>query len=234
MSHICRAIIVAAGKGQRMGGDIPKQFLKLAGKPIIAHTLKQFDSMESIDDIVLVIDSNYAEYMQRHILDIYEFKKTISLVEGSDTRQKSVYNGLKSLPRDTDIAIIHDGVRPFIQRELIEMSIHEAIDCGGAVVGVPVKDTIKRVDGDGFIRATLDRKMLWAVQTPQTFKYDIIIDAHRQAMEDGFVGTDDSMLVERLGISVKMLMGSYSNIKITTKEDIILANALINGGRVGI
>ena len=196
MSHICRAIIVAAGKGRRMGGDIPKQFLKLDGKPIIAHTLQRFDDIQCIDDITVVVADEYVEYMQSHVLDRYEIEKPITLVEGADTRQNSVFNGIKALSRDTDIVIIHDAVRPFIQRDLIERSIYTAIEFGGAVIGVPVKDTIKQVDGDGFIGATLDREMLWAVQTPQTFKYDIILKAHRQAMEDGFVGTDDSMLVE--------------------------------------
>ena len=156
------------------------------------------------------------------------------MVEGADTRQNSVFNGIKALSRDTDIVIIHDAVRPFIQRDLIERSIYTAIEFGGAVIGVPVKDTIKQVDGDGFIGATLDREMLWAVQTPQTFKYDIILKAHRQAMEDGFVGTDDSMLVERSGFSVNMVMGSYSNIKITTKEDMVLANTILKEAWDGI
>ncbi len=227
MNQICRAIIVAAGRGQRMGGDIPKQFLKLEGKPIIVHTLFKFDCIERITDIIVVIADEYMEYMEGHVLDRYRFKKPVKLVSGAASRQQSVFNGIKALPQDTDIVIIHDGVRPFVERRFIEESIDRANIYGGAVVGVPVKDTIKKVDSTGTIETTLQRDVLWAVQTPQTFKFDIILKAHRQAIEDEFVGTDDSMLVERIGFGVNMIMGSYANIKITTKEDLILAKAML-------
>lgn len=234
MNHMCRAVVVAAGSGRRMGGDIPKQFMELDAKPILVHTLFRFDSTEIIDDITVVIADNYIDYVQRQILDIYKFNKPITLVSGADERQASVYNGLRALPTDTDIVVIHDGVRPFITEELIEESISMARHCGAAVVGVPLKDTIKKVSKDGHIKKTVDRGDLWAVQTPQTFRYDIILDAHRQALEDGFTGTDDAILVERLGIGVNMIQGSYDNIKITTREDMYIAKALLKDMRGGI
>lgn len=227
MKQKCRAVIVAAGSGRRMGGDIPKQFMELGSSPIIVHTIRKFDRASSIDDIMVIIADEYIDYMERNILGIYEFNKPITLVEGAEERQQSVYNGLKALPEDTDIVVIHDGVRPFIKVGLIEESVAVARDYGAVVVGVPVKDTIKKVCEDGYICETMNRDVLWATQTPQTFKYDLILDAHEQAIKDEFAGTDDSMLVERLGVGVNMIMGSYENIKITTKEDLYIAKAFL-------
>ena len=160
---------------------------------------------------------------------MYHFKKPIMVIRGGSERQESVYRGIMSLGLDTDIVVIHDGVRPFVTGDMIQRTIDTAIEDEAAVVGVPVKDTIKEVDDDGYVIDTLYRDIMWNVQTPQTFKYDVIRGAHAFAEKHGIYGTDDAMLVERLDIPVKMVMGSYKNIKITTKEDMVVAEAFLKG-----
>ncbi len=221
------AIVVAAGKGQRMGADISKQFIMLVDKPIIVHTLLAFERQPLIEAVVLVVAPCDINYVQRHIMGRYSFAKPITIIGGGAERQHSVYNGLKALPEDAGMVVIHDGVRPLITGEMIETSIHAASMYGAAVVGMPMKDTVKKVDTKHFVLHTPERETLWMVQTPQTFQYKLIKEAHEKANKDGFLGTDDGMLVERLGHSVKMVEGSYHNIKITTQEDLILASELI-------
>lgn len=221
------AVIVAAGRGSRIGGPLPKQFLKLDEDPIIIHTIKRFDLAKSIDHIIVVVADEYFNFMKYNILKEYKFTKPITLVRGAEERQDSVYNGLRALPKDTNIVSIHDGVRPFIDIELIDKSISLAKEVGAVIVGVPVKDTIKKLDKDDNIQKTLSREVLWQAQTPQVFQYNLIMKAHVHADKDGFKGTDDSSLVERLGIDVKMVMGSYKNLKITTGEDIYIAKSII-------
>jgi len=223
------AIIAAGGQGRRMNSSISKQFLNLKGHPILYYTLNKFERMDQIDSIVLVTSAADIQYVQEMIINRYKFKKT-QIVGGGKERQDSVYNGLRKLSPQTDIVVIHDGVRPFVTKQIIENSIAAAVEHKAVGVAVPVKDTIKVVDRDNIIKSTPDRSTLWAMQTPQTFRYDIIMNAYEKAMSEGYYGTDDTVLVERLGFPVKIIEGAYENIKITTPEDIIIAEAFISLG----
>lgn len=220
-------VIAAAGLGKRMKADINKQFLLLDGKPIVAHTIAQFEKNESIDEIIVVVKEDELEYCKSEVVEKYCFKKIEALVGGGAERQESVYNGLKSCSGDTDIVLIHDGVRPFITSSEIDNLIEETLAHDACVTGVRVKDTIKIVDARGVITETPDRSTLWAVHTPQSFSYRLILEAHKKAVMQGFQATDDSSLVENLGREVKMIEGSYDNIKITTPEDLFVAENIL-------
>lgn len=221
------AIILAAGRGTRMNQNINKMFLPLKGKPLIAHTLEVFYSLDIIQGIVLVVSPGEEDMMREKVLDVYPPKKPIKLVCGGAERQHSVYNGLKDLPSDTQLVAIHDGARPLITPQVIERSFEVAKKWGAAVAGMPVKDTIKLVDPSGKVKDTPDRNYLWLVQTPQTFSYPLIMEAHDKATRDNFLATDDSSLVERLGRDVYMIEGGYENLKITTPEDIAIAEGIL-------
>ncbi len=219
-------VIVAAGTGSRMKMGINKQFIKLEGKEIIAYTIEKFYNNSNIEDIVVVVKEDESEFFKKEILDKYNFKN-IKIAYGGKARQDSVYNGLKSLDKKCDIVLIHDGARPFVSDKIIDNCIEEVKEHKAIVVGVPVKDTIKVIDNDKNIVDTPNRSVLWAVQTPQTFDYNILIDAYKDAFKSGFYGTDDAMLVERIGYKVKMVEGSYNNIKITTKEDLSVGSQIL-------
>lgn len=220
-------VIVAAGSGSRMKRDINKQFIKLDGKEIIAYTIEKFYKSEDIDDIVIVIKENEEKYFIENIINKYGFDN-IKLAYGGKERQDSVYNGIKKLNRNCEIVLIHDGARPFVNEDIIKNSIEEAKENNAVVVGVPVKDTIKVVDSDGNIVDTPNRSLLWSVQTPQSFKYEIITKAYEYAYSNDYYGTDDAMLVEHIGYNVKMIQGSYDNIKITTEEDLHFGIQILN------
>lgn len=219
-------VIVAAGTGSRMKMGINKQFIKLENKEIIAYTIEQFKNNENIDDIVVVIKEEEKEFFDREIVEKYKFDK-IKIAFGGKERQDSVYNGLKLLDERCRVVLIHDGARPFVSNEIIAKSIEEAKECKAVVVGVPVKDTIKVVDNNNNISQTPDRNTLWAVQTPQTFDYKILLKSYEDAFKERFYGTDDAMLVERIGYKVKMIEGSYNNIKITTQEDLNIGTQIL-------
>lgn len=219
-------VIVAAGTGSRMKMGINKQFIKLEGKEIIAYTIEKFYNNSNIEDIVVVVKEDESEFFKKEILDKYNFKN-IKIAYGGKERQDSVYNGLKSLDKKCDIVLIHDGARPFVSDKIIDNCIEEVKEHKAIVVGVPVKDTIKVIDNDKNIVDTPNRSVLWAVQTPQTFDYNILLDAYKDAFKSGFYGTDDAMLVERIGYKVKMVEGSYNNIKITTKEDLSVGSQIL-------
>ncbi len=220
------AVIAAGGHGKRMNSSVSKQFLTIKGHPILYYTLNKFEKMDVISSIVLVTGVDNIDYTREEIIRKYGFKK-VKLVEGGKERQDSVYNGLREIPPQTDIVVIHDGVRPFVPIKLIEKSITAAMKYKAVGVAVPVKDTIKIVGDGNIIKSTPDRKTLWSIQTPQTFKYDLILAAYEKALSEGFYGTDDTVLVERMGLSVKIIEGAYENIKITTPEDIIFAEAFV-------
>ena len=220
-------VIVAAGSGSRMKRDINKQFIKLDGKEIIAYTIEKFYKSEDIGDIVIVIKENEEKYFIENIINKYGFDN-IKLAYGGKERQDSVYNGIKKLNRNCEIVLIHDGARPFVNENIIKNSIKEAKENNAVVVGVPVKDTIKVVDSDGNIVDTPNRSLLWSVQTPQSFKYEIITKAYEYAYSNDYYGTDDAMLVEHIGYNVKMIQGSYDNIKITTEEDLHFGIQILN------
>lgn len=219
-------VIVAAGTGSRMNMGINKQFIKLEGKEIIAYTIEKFYNNSNIEDIVVVVKEDESEFFKKEILDKYNFKN-VKIAYGGKERQDSVYNGLKLLDEKCDVVSIHDGARPFVSDKIIDKSIEEAKEHKAIVVGVPVKDTIKVIDNDKNIVDTPNRSVLWAVQTPQTFDYNILIDAYKDAFKNKFYGTDDAMLVERIGYKVKMLEGSYNNIKITTQEDLNVGSQIL-------
>ena len=209
-------VIVAAGTGSRMNMGINKQFIKLEGKEIIAYTIEKFYNNSNIEDIVVVVKEDESEFFKKEILDKYNFKN-VKIAYGGKERQDSVYNGLKLLDEKCDVVLIHDGARPFVSDKIIDKSIEEAKEHKAIVVGVPVKDIVD----------TPNRSVLWAVQTPQTFDYNILIDAYKDAFKNKFYGTDDAMLVERIGYKVKMLEGSYNNIKITTQEDLNVGSQIL-------
>lgn len=219
-------IIVSAGKGSRMKADINKQFLKIGNKEVIAHTIDKFYNNKNIDEIIVVIRDDEKEFFKENIIDKYGYKN-IKIVFGGRERQDSVYNGLKELEKSCQIVLIHDGARPFVTNEIIEESIECAKKYNSAIVGVPVKDTIKIVNKNNDVCDTPNRSTLWSIQTPQVFNYLLIMEAHEKAKEDKYYGTDDSMLMEHLGYNVKVVEGSYNNIKITTPEDLKIAEEIL-------
>ncbi len=221
------AVIAAAGQSTRMNMDINKQYIDICGKPVLARTIQVFEDCSLVDEIILVVNRQDIVYCRQNILDEYSFSKVKALVSGGKSRQESVFNGLIEVDAKCGVVLIHDGARPFINEEKIAESINVTIEYGAACVAVPVKDTVKRVDSYGFIEETPDRSALWYVQTPQAFKYDLIMKAHKNALRDGFTATDDSTLIERMGLPVKLVMGEYNNIKITTCEDLKIAEAII-------
>lgn len=218
------ALIMAAGSGKRMGGSVKKQYLKLNGKEIIRLTAEVFDGCPEVDEIAVVTGSDEVDFV-RDILN--GLKKVVAVTEGGSERQYSVYNGLKTLT-DCDIVLIHDGVRPFVDNRDIAACIAEAKNSGACVLGVPVKDTIKICDENGVIISTPKRTLLWAAQTPQCFRFELILKAYENAVKEGFLGTDDASLAERMGVEVKMVTGSYNNIKITTPEDLIIGEKILS------
>lgn len=223
-------LIPAAGMGRRMGASINKQYLQLAGRPILAHTLALFEHSPEIDRIVVISPPEEIDYCRREVVTAFGFRKIEAVIAGGVERQDSVRNGLRHLgDQAQDLVLIHDGVRPFFPAGLVAEVIRVAAEVGGCVVGVPVKDTVKEV-ADGRILATPERARLWLAQTPQAFPCTVVRAAHEKALADGFRGTDDASLVERLGAPVAMLAGSYRNIKITTPEDLVLAQAFLAQG----
>lgn len=226
-NYYVSVIIAAAGMSNRMGSKINKQFIAIGGKPILAHTIEKFEKSRYIDEIILVAKEEEIEYCRKEIVRKYKFKKVANIIRGGKERQDSVYNGILALNEKSDIVLTHDGARPFVKLENIEDGIKGVEKYGACVIGVPVTDTIKVVGEDNNINNTPKRSLLWAAQTPQCFFKDILIKGYEKAISDGFLGTDDSSIVERIGYDVKMIMGSYENIKITTPEDLILGESLI-------
>ncbi len=223
------AIIVAGGSGSRMNISVRKQYLDLLGIPVLKRTLDVFIGCERIDRICLVVPKEDIPYCNENILKTFGSVKSITIVAGGIERQQSVYNGIASYNdfMDNDIVLIHDGVRPFIGQHDVEACINGAEQHGAAILAIPAFDTIKKTGCENFIENTLDRKNIWLAQTPQAFKYEIIINAHNYAITNNIAGTDDSSLVELTGEKVKIIEGRRSNIKITTREDMIIAEALI-------
>ncbi len=219
------AIVPAAGLGRRFGPGSNKPFHQLLGKPLIVWSLEVLNRLKEIKEVIPVLKE---EDMEKgvEIFERYELSKVKRIAPGGRERQDSVYSGLRLLKEKTDIVLIHDGARPLIEDSIVRSALRGIPGFDGVVVGVPVKDTIKEVQ-DEIVKKTLRREMIWAVQTPQVFLYGSIMNAYRRAMEEKFYSTDDSALLERNGGKVKVLMGSYSNIKITTPEDISVAEVLL-------
>ena len=221
------AIILAGGKGKRMGAPVSKQFIEIKGKPIIYYTIKKFSENKKIDNIVVVLSKDEVGYFKENILEKYNLKVD-NIVIGGTERQDSVYNGLKSLEdTNTDIVLIHDGARPFISDRIIDDGIKFAQVYGACAPGVMPKDTIKIKNESNFSVSTPERGSLVAIQTPQVFKFNEILECHEKIKINNIVVTDDTMVAEKFGYSVYLYDGEYTNIKVTTPEDLTLGEKLI-------
>lgn len=224
------AIVLAAGKGSRMGTAVQKQYLDLSGRPVITYALEAFEHSE-VDEVVLVVGQGETEYARKEIVEKYGYTKVIEIVTGGRERYESVYFGLRAAAREQDetYVLIHDGARAFVIPERINACIRGVKEYGACVLGMPVKDTIKVVDEEEFVCATPDRKTMWLVQTPQCFVLSEILEAYQKMIDAGESRmTDDAMVMEEYGgRRVKMIPGGYNNIKITTPEDLILGEAIL-------
>lgn len=227
MKHTA-AIILAAGKGSRMHSKIAKQFMLLDDKPVIYYSLQTF-IQAGIEEIILVTSEEYIEFCQKEIVDKYALSRIKTIIPGGKERYESVYEGLKEISDDKEIVYIHDGARPFVTEHMIKSCYQSVLAYGACVAGVPVKDTIKVVDKDGIALHTPDRSALWQIQTPQVFEVAEIRKAYQQMMQNGDMQiTDDAMVMEKYGKKkIAIVEGDYKNIKITTPEDILIANAYI-------
>jgi 2-C-methyl-D-erythritol 4-phosphate cytidylyltransferase len=214
--------------GKRMEAGSNKQYLLLDGMPILARTVRIFQETECVDAVYLISPENEIPFCRSEVVERYGFTKVRAIVAGGAERQHSVYNGLRAIEgiQPDDLVLIHDGVRPFVSAPMLQDAVAAAQEAGAAVVAVPVKDTVKVVR-DGMITETPARERLWLAQTPQAFRYGLIRAAHEEAAAAGFLGTDDASLMERQGKPVRIVMGDYRNIKITTPEDMILAEACL-------
>ena len=223
-------LIPAAGTGRRMGGETSKQYLTLADRPILAHTLDLFEQHSAIDRIVLIVPEHEIPACRKDIVEHYNYSKVSLVVAGGRERQDSVRNGLLACGAVADdIVLIHDGVRPLLAPRLVDAVIGAAREDGAALVAVPVKDTIKIVC-EGKVEQTPDRSRLWQAQTPQAFRYDLVATAHEKAYKEGYQATDDAQLTEWAGHPVSVVEGDYRNLKITTPEDLVLAESFLANG----
>ena len=217
-------LVPAGGMGVRLGHRVPKQFLKIRGVTILAVTVRHFAIHPDVDSVIVAAPSAFVRRTER-ILAGHARRVRLAVVAGGDERQESVWRALQAAPLDVDIVVVHDAVRPFVTRALIDAVVRAAMDTGAAVCGTPIADTVKRVRGN-LVETTVDRSMLWAVQTPQAFQASLLREAHEKARRDGVTGTDDAMLVERLGHPVRVVRGTEVNVKITTPHDLRRARAV--------
>lgn len=224
--NIVAVIVVAAGMGKRMGGDRPKQFLEIGGKPILRLTLERFQDADGVDQIYVVTNPRLVDDLSPVIKDEWGIGKLMTVVAGGTERHDSVWAGLQALEEAVRIVMIHDGVRPFVSRRIIAESINAARQVGAVIVGVTPKDTVKQIS-DRHVAATLDRAVLLLTQTPQTFQKHIVVNAYQKAFSQNDFSTDDAALVEKLGQSVLVVQGDHMNIKITTPDDLAIANAFM-------
>jgi len=224
------AVIVAAGQGVRMGAPVPKPFLPVAGVPLLIRTIRSLTSSALVKHLILVVAAEWEPSCQQLLEQYGPFAAPLSLVHGGAARQDSVRLGLAALEPDCDIVVIHDAARPFITAEVIDQSVAVAAACGGALVATPVRDTVKRVSPENIVIETIPRHDLWLAQTPQTFQVPLIRDAHARAQQHGVMATDDAALVEWAGGQVKIVPGDVRNFKITTPEDLQMAEAIVRRG----
>jgi 2-C-methyl-D-erythritol 4-phosphate cytidylyltransferase len=224
---ITAALIPAAGRGQRMGLDIEKQFLQLGGKPLLAYTLAQFEATPTIDRIVVIVPSGRETFCYQEIVAPGGIRKVTHIVAGAETRQRSVMAGFSCLDQDVDVVVIHDGARPFVTPPLIRAAVDAALADGSAVAAIPESDTLKRVSGAGTVIETVDRRNLWRAQTPQAFRRAILQHALAYAAEHNFDATDEASLVEWLSWPVRIFPGSIWNFKVTSPDDLMLAELLL-------
>lgn len=226
-------VIAAGGRGKRLGGKTPKQFILLGGIPILQYSVEVFCSIRSVDEIVVVSAAEYIGRVER-LLGPIGCRKILTIVPGGKERQDSVWNGMNAFVSRPEVVLVHDAARPFISRDTVNEVIASAARHGAAVVGVKVNDTIKLEGRRGFYTSTLDRGKLWAVQTPQGFKFDLLMKAHMAARRAAYRGTDEASLVERLKTPVRIVQGDYRNIKITTPHDFRTAKMWLERGEIGL
>lgn len=222
------AIVLAAGESRRFGNGENKLFALVAQKPLISYSLAELNKNSLIDEIVMVVKEDILDKC-RKVADDFQFHKINKFIIGGKFRQDSVYNGLKSLDENTGVVLVHDAARPFVTKKLIDGSVHKAEEFGSVVVAVKAKDTIKISLNCKNVLNTLNREILWQAQTPQTFKYEIILKAYETAYEKKFYATDDASLVEWMNSPVYIFEGNYHNMKITTHEDLLFAESIAKG-----
>ncbi len=225
------AVVPAAGRGLRMGGPIPKQFLSLGGHPLIIHSLRLLQSSAAVDEIVLAVPSSEIDYCLTQIVAAHHFTKVTKVIPGGAERQDSVRHALEAVADDVDVVLVHDAVRPFLTERMVEDVVSAARATGAAIVALPMKDTVKQVGPDRVIERTLDRQGLWLAQTPQAFRRDRLLAAHRKAHTEGVHATDDAFLIEWFGYPVAVVEGSGDNIKVTRPEDMIIGEAILAARR---
>ena len=220
-------IVPAAGSGTRMGSRLPKPFLKLQDLTILEHTIRCFAKMEAVTQIVISTSEEWMDEVNAILNKYKEDVEKLSVVTGGDERQYSIYNAFSVIDEGIPLIAVHDAVRPFISEELVINCSKSAQEFGGAIIAVPAKDTIKKIDLDFSIVVTPDRSSLWQAQTPQIFKRELLISAYKSALESGFLGTDDASLVERIGGTVKVIEGDRRNLKITYPIDLKIAELIL-------
>ncbi len=229
MVNNLRVVIAAAGRGSRMESNTNKQYMLLNSRPVLAYSLDFFEKQDVVDEIVIVTGEKELGYCEREIIKPFKFNKVSAVIPGGKERQDSVWAGLQKLGADTEFVAVHDGARPLLSSAVLCRLLEEAEEWGAAIPGIASKDTLKAVDRDDFVRQTLDRTTVYAIQTPQIFKYEELMAAYRQAYEENFRGTDDASLFEHFIGRVKVVEGDYNNIKITTPGDMLIAEALLRG-----
>ena len=226
------AIVTAAGAGIRMGGKVAKQFLEFDGKPLLAVTLERFQRCAAVDAVIVVVPSETVGFCRKEIVEAFDLTKVLKVVAGGLRRQDSVRAGIEASKGEYGLVVIHDGVRPLVDVGLIERIVEAAKRFGAVIAALPAKETVKEVGEDGLVKRTYDRRRVWLVQTPQAFRYEDILEAHRRAVQQGWDDvTDDALLMERMGIPVQVIEGSEENIKITTPNDLDQALFLRTGKR---
>lgn len=233
MAEWIAAVVPAAGRGVRMGSNVPKQFLSLGGVPLLVHALRTFDAATIISEIILVVPEDDCRHCREDIVPCYGLKKVSRVIAGGRRRQDSVWNGVRAANPATDIVVVHDAVRPFVTITMITQVVEAARTYGAAIVAIPMRDTVKRVEADGLIKETLSRENLWSAQTPQAFQRDVLFQAHQHNQTEGLDATDDAFLVERLGKPVVVVPGSAENVKVTRPEDLHMGQAILTAKRTG-
>jgi len=222
------ALIPAAGRGSRMGGPVAKPFLRLGAREILAYTLDVFETCTVIDEVWVIVAPQHRTLCQHTVVEQYGFHKVRGVIAGGATRQESVWQGLQRLGDDVNVVVVHDGVRPFVTRDLVQATVQQATLHGAAIAAIPLKDTLKRVSETGEVEATVSRQGLWRIQTPQAFRRQLLHEAFRHAWAQGITATDESGLVEDYGQQVRIVPGAESNVKITTPDDLLVGASLIH------
>lgn len=223
------ALIPAAGLGLRMGGDVRKQFRQLGGVPLLVHSLRVFQASPVIDAVILAVPEADVEYCRKEIVEAHGFTKVSHVIAGGKERQDSVRHALAVVDETVELVVIHDAVRPCVTDTMVTQVVEAAAADGGAIIALPMRDTVKQVGVDRLIERTIDRKPLWLAQTPQAFRREWLQAAHRKAQAEDLAATDDAFLVEWMGHSVRVVEGSGDNIKVTRPEDLVIAEAILAG-----